>query len=55
MPAGEAAAWAARLAEGLRAAGLEVPSARAIEPTLEDVFISRIRARSQDEPGQEVA
>ena len=54
-PAGEAAAWAARLAEGLRAAGLEVPSARAIEPTLEDVFISRIRARSQDEPGQEVA
>ncbi len=53
-PAGTAAR-AAELAAGLRGSGLEVLSARDIEPTLEDVFISRIRAGSPQEPGQEVA
>ncbi|HVO11322.1 MAG TPA: ABC transporter ATP-binding protein [Vicinamibacteria bacterium] len=38
-------AEAERLAAGLRAAGLRVQSARASLPSLEDVFIGRIRAR----------
>ncbi len=41
----QAAAEAERLAERLRAAGLRVQSARASLPSLEDVFIGRIRAR----------
>ncbi len=41
----QAAAEAERLAGGLRAAGLRVQSARASLPSLEDVFIGRIRAR----------
>ncbi len=40
-----ALAWTDRMAEGLRARGLEVLSARPIPPSLEDVFISRIQAR----------
>jgi ABC-2 type transport system ATP-binding protein len=42
---GRAAAEAARLAERLREAGLTVRSARPTTPTLEDVFIGRIRPR----------
>jgi ABC-2 type transport system ATP-binding protein len=38
----EAAAVGARLAAGLTAAGLRVESSRAVEPSLEDVFIARI-------------
>ena len=40
-----AAAAASRLAERLREAGLEVHAARPSTPSLEDVFIGRIRAR----------
>jgi ABC-2 type transport system ATP-binding protein len=44
---GEAALAAARaLAEDLSASGIEVESARPVLPTLEDVFIARVRARS---------
>jgi ABC-2 type transport system ATP-binding protein len=43
--AGEAKAEAARLAESLRRAGIAVHSSRPATPSLEDVFISRIRAR----------
>lgn len=43
-PHGEAAAVALRLAERLRGAGLSVEDARAVAPSLEDVFISRIRS-----------
>jgi len=43
--ADEGPAEAERLAHGLRAAGLRVESARASLPSLEDVFIGRIRAR----------
>jgi ABC-2 type transport system ATP-binding protein len=41
----EAAAWSERLARELRAAGLEVEQARAVPPSLEDIFITRIQAR----------
>ena len=43
--AGAAAAEAERLAESLRRAGIVVHSSRLTTPSLEDVFISRIRAR----------
>jgi len=43
--AGAAAAEAERLAESLRRAGILVHSSRPATPSLEDVFISRIRAR----------
>ena len=43
--AGAAAAEAERLAESLRRAGIVVHSSRPATPSLEDVFISRIRAR----------
>jgi len=43
--AGEAAAEAGRLADSLRRAGIVVHSSRPATPSLEDVFISRIRAR----------
>jgi ABC-2 type transport system ATP-binding protein len=43
--AGAAAAEAERLAESLRRAGIVVRSSRPATPSLEDVFISRIRAR----------
>ena len=43
--AAEAAAEAERLAESLRRAGIAVHSSRPATPSLEDVFISRIRAR----------
>jgi ABC-2 type transport system ATP-binding protein len=53
LPPAEAERGRARLAEGLAAAGLELVEARAIAPTLEDVFIARIRAREAqaDAPG----
>jgi ABC-2 type transport system ATP-binding protein len=44
--AAAAAESASRLARDLRDAGLEVESARATSPTLEDVFIGRIRERA---------
>ena len=44
-PADRARAEAERLAESLRSAGLRVQSARASLPSLEDVFIGRIRSR----------
>jgi ABC-2 type transport system ATP-binding protein len=44
-PPARAAAAAEALAARLRAAGLEVRSARPTTPSLEDVFIGRIRAR----------
>jgi drug efflux transport system ATP-binding protein len=46
--AGAAAAEAARLAESLRRAGIVVHSSRPATPSLEDVFISRIRTRGED-------
>ena len=42
---------ARRLAEHLAASGVEVESARAGLPSLEDVFIRRIRAAAADTPG----
>jgi ABC-2 type transport system ATP-binding protein len=51
--AGAAAAEAARLAESLHRAGIVVHSSRPATPSLEDVFISRIRARAEGE-GAEV-
>lgn len=44
VPPAEAPGAAGRLAEALRKVGIEVHSARAIAPTLEDVFIARVRA-----------
>jgi ABC-2 type transport system ATP-binding protein len=44
VPASDAGAWGERLASELRAAGLEVEQARAVTPSLEDIFIARIRA-----------
>jgi hypothetical protein len=44
--AASAAVEAARVAAQLRAAGLTVRSARPTTPTLEDVFIGRIRPRA---------
>ncbi len=40
-----------RLSEHLAASGVEVESARASLPSLEDVFIRRIRAAAADPPG----
>jgi ABC-2 type transport system ATP-binding protein len=48
---GKAAEAARRLAEHLTASGVEVVSARASLPSLEDVFIRRIRAVAADAPG----
>ena len=45
-----AAEVASRLAARLREAGLEVRSARPTTPSLEDVFIGRIRAREATAP-----
>ena len=42
---------ARRLTEHLAASGVEVESARAGLPSLEDVFIRRIRAAAADTPG----
>jgi len=42
---GQAGPWSERLAAALREAGLEVEQARAVPPSLEDIFITRIRAR----------
>jgi hypothetical protein len=44
-PPARAAEAASRLAARLREAGLDVRSARPATPSLEDVFIGRIRAR----------
>jgi ABC-2 type transport system ATP-binding protein len=44
VPTAGAEAAARELTEGLRAAGLEVELARPVVPTLEDVFIRRVRA-----------
>jgi ABC-2 type transport system ATP-binding protein len=44
IAAADAAAGVEQLTAGLRAAGVEVLSARATRPTLEDVFIARVRA-----------
>jgi ABC-2 type transport system ATP-binding protein len=49
----DAPAEAEALARALRAAGLEVRSARPTTPSLEDVFIGRLRA-SETAPGAEV-
>jgi ABC-2 type transport system ATP-binding protein len=46
LPQAEAASAAASLAERLRAQGIEVLSARPTTPSLEDVFIGRIRTHS---------
>jgi hypothetical protein len=46
--AGAAAAWTEGMTADLRTLGLEVVSARAIPPSLEDVFISRIQAREAE-------
>ena len=43
-----AAAWTERMKADLETQGLEVLSARPIPPSLEDVFISRIRAREAE-------
>jgi ABC-2 type transport system ATP-binding protein len=43
-PRNEAAAAAERLAQALRAAGIEVEAVRSTLPSLEDIFIARIRA-----------
>lgn len=43
-----ALAWTERMAADLRARGLEVLSARPIQHSLEDVFISRIQAREAE-------
>jgi ABC-2 type transport system ATP-binding protein len=51
--ADEAEAAARALADGLRAAGLAVHSCRPTTPSLEDVFIGRIRARAA-QPSPEV-
>ncbi|MGD8895257.1 MAG: ABC transporter ATP-binding protein [Acidobacteriota bacterium] len=48
---GRAADAARRLADHLGASGIEVESARAGLPSLEDVFIQRIRAAAADAPG----
>jgi hypothetical protein len=45
VAASQAGPWSERLAAALRAAGLEVEQARAVPPSLEDIFITRIRAR----------
>ena len=50
VPASEASPWSERLAEELRAAGLEVDQARSVTPSLEDIFIARIRARERAQP-----
>jgi ABC-2 type transport system ATP-binding protein len=41
-----------RLREGLRSAGFEVESARAILPSLEDIYIARIRSIRADAPSE---
>jgi ABC-2 type transport system ATP-binding protein len=50
--AGQALAEAERLAARLRGAGLRVSSARPTAPSLEDVFIGRIRARAAQSSGE---
>jgi ABC-2 type transport system ATP-binding protein len=42
-----------RIVGRLRAEGIDVQSARAVEPSLEDVFIARIREAAPDGPRQE--
>lgn len=44
VPLAAAAGPVERLAEGLRGAGIEVLAARAMAPSLEDLFIARVRA-----------
>jgi ABC-2 type transport system ATP-binding protein len=53
--AGEAAEVARHLADGLRARGIEVQAARPILPSLEDVFIARMRAADEAGARDEVA
>jgi len=50
VPPGEAGPWSERLASELRAAGIEVEQARAVTPSLEDIFIARIRAGESARP-----
>jgi ABC-2 type transport system ATP-binding protein len=51
--AGEAALAVTRLADGLRRQGFHVESARSVPPSLEDVFIARVR-RGEARPVDEV-
>jgi ABC-2 type transport system ATP-binding protein len=53
VPLEAAAAPVERLAGGLRGAGIEVLSVRAMPPSLEDIFIARVRA--EHDPAREVA
>ena len=48
MDLAQAEPLAARIAADLRERGIEVESARAVQPSLEDVFISRIEARIEE-------
>jgi hypothetical protein len=48
MDLARAESLAARIAADLRERGIEVESARAVQPSLEDVFISRIEARIEE-------
>ena len=52
VKADEAGPWGERLAAELRAAGLQVEQSRAVLPSLEDIFITRIRARDAAPSGQ---
>ncbi|HVT58309.1 MAG TPA: ABC transporter ATP-binding protein [Thermoanaerobaculia bacterium] len=46
VAAADGPAASGRLAASLRAAGIEVVAARAVPPSLEDIFIARVRARA---------
>jgi len=45
VPAHEAGRWSEKLRDGLAAQGVEVEHARGITPSLEDIFITKIRER----------